>query len=159
MDVEKELKIVIGVLVAPFVREVGGEPAAVESSPSAAGRGQCRILISRRRSDAVLGGLWEFPGGKIEAGETPEDALIREFREELGITVTPGRRLGEIHHAYDHGRVHLLPMFCHFPPGPAQVPLNLEVVDHRWVFASELCELPFPEANRLLIDEVRALLL
>src|SRR5438093_631397 len=60
-----------------------------------------RYLITQRREQAVLPLLWEFPGGKVEAGESDEAALRRELAERLGADATVGRKLGEKHHAYD----------------------------------------------------------
>ena len=62
-----------------------------------------KLLIALRHDDAHLGGLWEFPGGKIEAGESSEDALARELDEELGIKAVIGRRVAQIRHKYRNG--------------------------------------------------------
>jgi len=66
-----------------------------------------RIFIARR-SSGNLHGKWEFPGGKIEEGETPEECLVRELREELGISVVVGKRLTEVTYRYKSGAVHLV---------------------------------------------------
>jgi len=64
-----------------------------------------RILIARRRPGLRMAGLWEFPGGTIEAGETPEECLRRELSEELGIHVRVGRCVGQTEHDYPRGRI------------------------------------------------------
>jgi len=62
-----------------------------------------RLLMTQRAAGGALGLLWEFPGGKIETGESPEQAIVREVREELGVTATPLERLESVSHDYAHG--------------------------------------------------------
>lgn len=113
--------------------------------------GQWEILIARRPDGAVLGGFWEMPGGKIEPGETPERCVVREFGEELGLTVEPGERLPAIEHHYDHAHVTLHPILCTLVRGE---PRDLQVAEHRWVRPSELEQFKFPPANRPLIEHL-----
>lgn len=110
------------------------------------------ILIARRKADAVLGGYWELPGGKMEAGETPAQCLVREYEEELGVVVNVGEPLSIIEFAYDHALVRLHPFYCSRLSGE---PRNLHVADHRWVPAAELTNYQFPAANTKLIESVR----
>jgi mutator protein MutT len=119
----------------------------------APGSGGVRVLIARRRDDAVLGGYWEFPGGKLEAGETAAQCLQREFAEEVGLAVTVGAPLpgAEIVHTYPHGTVHLQPFHCTRQAGADHEPRNLEVAEHRWVRPAELRQYAFPPANGNLI--------
>lgn len=112
------------------------------------------VLIARRPARGVLGGLWEFPGGKIEAGESPAQALTREFDEELGLSVEVGPPLKPIEHAYAHGRVRLLPFWCHLTEGPPQTPVARQVEAVRWVAPRQLSEYSFPEANRGLLAAI-----
>lgn len=114
-------------------------------------QGEWRVLIARRPDNAVLGGYWELPGGKIEEGETPEECLAREFLEEVGLGVRVGEALAMIEHHYDHAHVKLHPFFCDRVAGE---PSNLQVAEHRWVSPNELSDYHFPEANTSLIVQV-----
>src|ERR1017187_7910806 len=71
-----------------------------------------KVLITQRHANAHLGGLWEFPGGKREAGETFEECLAREIREELGVEISVGKLFEEITHAYDEKAVRLKFFVC-----------------------------------------------
>ncbi|WP_370584653.1 A/G-specific adenine glycosylase [Oculatella sp. LEGE 06141] len=109
-------------------------------------RGQ--ILIDRRRQSGLLGGLWEFPGGKIEPGETVEACIQREILEELGIEIEVGDRLITIDHAYSHFRVTLNVHHCRHVGGE---PTPIECDEVRWVTLAELDQYPFPKANTQII--------
>jgi A/G-specific adenine glycosylase len=111
--------------------------------------GSGHVLIQRRPEDGLLGGLWEFPGGKRVAGETLWDACRREMREELQVAVTILAHLDAIDHAYSHFRVTLHPFLCRITGG---IPTPPEGVVVRWVPEESLTEYPFPRANRRLID-------
>ena len=111
------------------------------------------VLIAKRRPGGVLGGFWEFPGGKIEAGEAPKDCLVREFMEELGIVVKVGEPLQAIEHTYPHGDVKIQPFYC---TRLRHEPQDRQVVEHRWVPAAELCRFRFPPANQSLLESIRA---
>ena len=113
-------------------------------------RGQ--ILIARRPINAILGGLWEFPGGKIEPGETVTDCIQREIREELGIEVIVGNKLIEIAHTYSNFQVTLYVYHCQHLQGEPQ-PLESDEV--RWVTVDELNLYAFPEANQQIIDALK----
>ncbi|HEY9645950.1 MAG TPA: A/G-specific adenine glycosylase [Chroococcidiopsis sp.] len=113
---------------------------------------QRQILIDRRRQEGLLGGLWEFPGGKIEPGETVEECIKREIREELGIEISVGDRLIAIDHAYSHFRVTLNVHHCQYLSGDPQ-PLECDEV--RWVGVQELEQYPFPAANVQIINALR----
>jgi mutator protein MutT len=112
--------------------------------------GPC-VLIARRPDGAVLGGLWELPGGKAGPNESLPECLRREFLEELGVEVSVGAPLDEIEHAYPHGRVRLHPFYCSLVAGE---PENRAVAEHRWVRPSELRDYTFPPANAGLIETI-----
>jgi A/G-specific adenine glycosylase len=111
-----------------------------------------QVLIDRRPQEGLLGGLWEFPGGKIEPGETVEDCIMREIREELGIVIAVGDRLTTIDHAYTHFRVTLNVFHCRHISGEPQ---PLECDEIRWVNVDELEQFPFPKANVQIIEAIR----
>jgi A/G-specific adenine glycosylase len=112
---------------------------------------QGQILIDRRKQEGLLGGLWEFPGGKIEAGESVEDCIRREIQEELGINIEVGDRLITIDHTYSHFRVSLHVHYCKHLSGDPQ-PLECDEV--RWVRPEELEQYPFPKANVQIIEAI-----
>jgi len=113
-----------------------------------------QILICQRPENTPLGGLWEFPGGKQQAGETLEECLVRELQEELNIEVAPQQPLAVIEHTYPHGRVRLHPFLCRLVAGEPQA---VQVQDVRWVTPRELGDYPFPPANDSLLRELRQL--
>jgi A/G-specific adenine glycosylase len=114
-----------------------------------------RLLITRRKADGPLGGLWEFPGGKCEPGETPEQCLARELREELAITARPVMSFPPITHCYAHAEVCLHPYLCLHESGEPQL---IGCQDARWIEPAQLRDFPFPEANARLIDQIIAAL-
>ncbi|MGB3241116.1 MAG: A/G-specific adenine glycosylase [Geitlerinemataceae cyanobacterium] len=111
-----------------------------------------QILIDRRLESGLLGGLWEFPGGKIEPGETIEACIVREIQEELGIEIEVGEHLMTIDHAYTHFRVTLNVYHCRYVSGE---PRAIECQEVRWVKLDELDEFPFPKANTRIIEALR----
>lgn len=119
---------------------------------SAPGTGLPEVLISRRAKDGVLGGYWEFPGGKLEPGESAELCVVRELFEELGVEVRPTSAMGPIEHTYDHAHVLLRPFYCEHLGGEPQA---LEVDDWVWAEVGSLDRYEFPPANAALLDQVR----
>ena len=117
--------------------------------------GDGRVLIARRPAHIHQGGLWEFPGGKVEHGESLPGALSRELDEELGIVASAMEPLLEVHHDYSDKSVLLdvwqVTSFSGEPRGLEGQPL-------RWVTGSELAEFEFPAANQPIVEAVRALL-
>jgi A/G-specific adenine glycosylase len=104
-----------------------------------------RLLVAQRHADDLLGGLWEFPGGKCEDGESLPQCLTREMEEELGVTVEVGDRLTVIEHAYTHFRITLHAFLCRLQDGE---PRCLDCADFRWVSLAELDALPMSVADR-----------
>jgi mutator protein MutT len=112
-----------------------------------------RVLVTRRRDDAEhLPGLWEFPGGKCEDGETPRDCAIRETREETGLDIEIVAERDSIHHAYVQRRVQLYPFDCRIVGGQVQCNASAEL---HWLLPSELNPEVFPAANNALISDLK----
>lgn len=107
-----------------------------------------RLLITQRHPDAHLGGLWEFPGGKREAGESFEDCLVRELREELGIGVEVGALLETIAHDYPDKRVLLKFFRCQWRE---HEPRPHDCHDLAWVTRDTLRRYEFPAADERLL--------
>ncbi|MBA3820391.1 MAG: (deoxy)nucleoside triphosphate pyrophosphohydrolase [Deltaproteobacteria bacterium] len=95
-----------------------------------------RVLISQRRADQALPLQWEFPGGKVEPGESPTAALARELREELGVTALVGRIWDVLFHPYPAFDLVMLVYACRL--GPGEIPRAVEVADLVWVATDEL---------------------
>lgn len=107
-----------------------------------------RILIARRVRGHRFGNLWEFPGGKIEGNETPEEALRRELEEELGIVARVGDFLCASRHDYGDFAVELLAYEAERVSGEILLTDHQEV---RWVAPPDLCGYDFPEADRPIV--------
>ncbi len=107
-----------------------------------------RFLVAQRPLHAMLGGLWEFPGGKCEAGESLPAALQRELREELDIEVAVGERLVVVPHAYTHFRITLHAFRCQLVRGE---PRCLACADWRWATLDELHTLPMAVTDRRIV--------
>lgn len=111
-----------------------------------------RYLITQRRDSAVLPLQWEFPGGKVEAGETDEAALRRELGERLDAEFDIGKKIGEKHHVYDGYEVILALYASKLVPGR---PIRAKRVrDFRWVSSSEFGQYQFPDADQRTMDQL-----
>lgn len=107
-----------------------------------------RVLITRRAADVHQGGLWEFPGGKVEPGESVQQALVREFAEELGIAVHATQPL--LLQPFDYGDKAVL-LDVHRITDWSGEPRGLEGQPLAWVAPAALGEYPFPAANRPIL--------
>jgi A/G-specific adenine glycosylase len=112
------------------------------------GNGAGEVLIDQRLNEGLLGGLWEFPGGKQEPGEAIEATIARELREELAIEVAVGEELIVLDHAYSHKKLRFVVHLCTWLSGEPQ-PLASQQV--RWVRPEQLGDFPFPAANARII--------
>jgi len=106
-----------------------------------------KVLIAKRPSSGLLGGMWEFPGGKVEENENHAQALIRELREELGITAAVDELLGEYHHAYTHFRVTLFAYHASVTRGEVAA---LQPSDVQWVPLTDLDKYPMGKIDRMI---------
>ncbi len=121
-----------------------------------------RILIDRRLPTGSLGGLWEFPGGKVEPGESIAACIAREVQEELALVVEVGDRLISldgvrplvIEHDYQDFTVELVVHHCRYLGGEPQ-PLSCDEI--RWVTVAELGQYPLPPANVAIVEALQAL--
>jgi 8-oxo-dGTP diphosphatase len=113
---------------------------------------QQQILIDRRRLEGTMGGLWEFPGGKMEPGETIQECIRREIAEELGVEIEVKEHLITIDHTYSHLRVTLT---VHHSRLIAGIPQPLECAEIRWVSVDELESYEFPVANNEIIAALK----
>ena len=111
-----------------------------------------RVLITRRKPEGLLGGLWEFPGGKIQNNENAKDACIREIKEETNLSVGVDSHLGRIKHAYTHFKIVMDVYCCSYISG--KVKLN-GPADHRWIKLDKLDDYPFPKANHKFFAELK----
>jgi len=105
------------------------------------------VLLLKRPDDVHQGGFWSFPGGKVEEGETPLNAAVREFSEETGLTGKLWRHLGKASHSYDDRKLHFLFFVCYCPDIST---LNSES-PHAWTGLRHLDDYPMPKANNKLI--------
>jgi mutator protein MutT len=111
-----------------------------------------QILIDRRKASGTMGGLWEFPGGKIEPGETAKECIVREIREELAIEITVGDHLISIDHTYPTFHLTLIVHHCQHVSG---IPQLIESEEIRWVNVSDLGNYQFPAANIAIIQALQ----
>lgn len=111
-----------------------------------------RVLIAKRPANGLLGGLWEFPGGKVEAGETLPAGLRRELVEELAVEVEVGAALGVFRHAYTHFKVTLHAFYCSLLAGEPQPLVASELA---WVQPAELVEYPMGKIDRQIAQTLR----
>lgn len=114
---------------------------------------QQHLLIAKRPDDKLLGGLWEFPGGKLEEGESLEDCLARELYEELGIYVDVGAMYIKVKHAYTHFKITLHAFACTLQAN-SPAPNCVDCADFRWVAVDELQAYAFSRADRKIIEDL-----
>jgi 8-oxo-dGTP diphosphatase len=111
-----------------------------------------RVLVTQRRADQSLPLQWEFPGGKVEPGESPVAAVARELREELGVHVVVGRIWDVMFHAYPTFDVVMLVYACRLAAG--QQPAAVEVADLAWVTAADLAGYDVLPADAPLVERL-----
>ncbi len=114
-------------------------------------RNDGRILICQRKPEGLLGGLWEFPGGKLEDGESLEHAAAREVLEETGVRVKIGAKIAVVKHAYSHFKITLHAFEAEFVSG---TPRALGCDKVKWVRPNELERYAFPKANLLIVSRI-----
>jgi len=111
-----------------------------------------QILIAQRNENVDQALKWEFPGGKLEPGESPEQCLVREIREELGLTIHILKIFDVISHSYGDRHIILLCYLCRLTGGSPQ---TLDCRDFKWVKAGELHSYDFAEADRPIVSSLQ----
>ncbi len=117
-----------------------------------------RVLIARRHDHVHLGGLWEFPGGKVEPGEALAACMRREIREELGMELARLRRWRDLRHRYPERTVHLYFYRCWVSDAEAKRAHPHGSQEIRWADADDLRTLPFPDADREILAALQRIL-
>lgn len=112
-----------------------------------------KVLIDKRKQNALLGGLWEFPGGKKKKNESFKSAVAREVKEETGIDITVGKRLCIVKHTYSHFKITLHAYLCEYESGTA-TPLACDAV--KWITQKDLDKYAFPAANVRIIKALKS---
>ena len=113
-----------------------------------------QFMICQRPAHKARGLLWEFVGGKVEPGETKEQALVRECREELAVTVQVGKVFMEVTHEYPDLTVHLTLFHASIQAGTPQL---LEHNDIRWITVEEIDQYPFCPADEVILDRLKGM--
>jgi len=111
------------------------------------------VLVAQRKTDAMLGGLWEFPGGKQESGETIQQCIVREIREELGVNVTIEDFLLTVKHAYSHFTMEMHAYRARIASGR---PRPIECAAYAWVKIPNLREYPYSKADLKIVDKLQS---
>ena len=114
---------------------------------------QGKILLTNRPADKPHGGFWEFPGGKIDLGESPHQSLHREICEELNIEIAIEAVSKTVYHRYEWGNVLIIAYNCTWLSGEIQ---HLEVADHRWLAPEQLRDFKILPADQPIIAEITA---
>jgi A/G-specific adenine glycosylase len=112
-----------------------------------------RVLITQRAPEGLLGGLWEFPGGKLKPGEDAATACAREIREETGLRVEVVEALTRVRHAYTHFKIEMDVFICRVAGG--RIRLRGPVAS-RWIRLEEIDRYPFPKANHKFLARLKA---
>lgn len=110
-----------------------------------------RYLVTQRMEGDSFGGFWELPGGKLEAGETLEQCVVRELKEELDVTVVPAKFFRKVDYVYPHLTVRLHIYLCRLPEGE---PKTIECQAYAWSLPQDLPTFHFPEADQTLVAEL-----
>jgi A/G-specific adenine glycosylase len=112
-----------------------------------------KVLLAKRPANGLLGGMWEYPGGKVQDGESLGDCLSRELIEELGIEVSVGHKIGVYKHAYTHYRVTLYAYSCNIKSGEPK-PISADEI--KWVNTTDLHLYPMGKLDRLVTNSILA---
>lgn len=112
-------------------------------------------ILATQRAEGKFAGKWEFPGGKIEAGETPREAVVREIKEELGVEVSAGEAVDTIEYDYPDFHLSMECFWCELLKGEFQLRVHMNA---KWVSADELGDMDWLEADKDLIRKIAEML-
>ena len=110
-----------------------------------------RLFMQKRQPKGMLGGMWELPGGKIESSESPQQACLRELKEETGVTVSVGEQVARVEHAYSHFRITLWAFLCRVLEGE---PVSQKGLLTEWVEPDALEQYAIPRATRRILNKL-----
>ena len=110
-----------------------------------------KVLLTKRPDDKRHPGMWEFPGGKIDPGESPQEALQRELKEELDVEASVEGIFEVVHYCYEWGAVLILAYSCSLLSGPIK---NVGVAEHRWVSPGELSQFEILPADHPIVERL-----
>jgi A/G-specific adenine glycosylase len=110
-----------------------------------------KVLITRRKNEGLLGGLWEFPGGKVQPGENSQLACVREIKEEINLSVEIEKYFTTIKHAYTHFKIVMDVYICKYKSGRIKL---RSAQDFRWIMIAEIKKYPFPGANHKFLPKL-----
>jgi len=137
--------------VAEYPRRIPSKPIPEHHIAVGVVSNNGRLLITRRADNGLLGGLWEFPGGKVRKDETAEAACVREIMEELNLQVRTASYITRIKHAYTHFKIVMDVFHCIYLGG--RIKLN-GPVDYKWITPEETGNYPFPKANHKFMGRI-----
>lgn len=118
-----------------------------------------RLFIAKRENKGDMGNRWEFPGGKLEAGESFEEGIIREMKEEFGVTVTVGKKIAEAAFEHRGKQCSLYAYSIKFPHDGTETPFVLtEHTDYKWIEPEKIPELYFVDSDLKIYPEIMKLI-
>lgn len=133
------------------VRDAGSKKILIEMATGVLSK-DGRLFIQQRLEDDIWGGLWEFPGGVLEQGESPDETVVREYKEETGFDIKVCSKITTVTHFYTKYKVVLHCFGCRMSSDNGQQPELTAAQDYRWVFPEELKKFGFPAGHRKLLE-------
>ncbi len=113
-----------------------------------------KILIAQRSKGKTNPLKWEFPGGKVEENESEQECIVREINEELGLKITPAKRLPPVYHSYIDYKIELIPFICEIIEGK---PINKEHNELKWICPHSVENIDLADADKILLAKIKQL--